>query len=458
MGVKKTWDRINGKLRYFVLDMQARPLNNAYAATKSMKAITNIKNGTMSRRWIIFILATSHFFLSQFYRTSNAVIAPELIRDLSLDTQGLGLLSAAFFYGFALTQIPISVLLDKVGPRWMMTVLSLLGILGAVIFSMADSLGIGLVGRVLLGIGMACNLMGTFKLLTDWFEPLLFATLIGVVASIGTFGNMISATPLAMLVEQIGWRYSFQLIAGINLILTLTFFVVVRDRPSRPSAPTSGAKPTISMQQAYLNLGLLLKNKDYWIISFATFVRYGTFAAFQALWAGPFLIEVMGYSAINAGNLILLMNVGVIIGSPLWGALSDRVFKTRRSPIVFCLLCLALIYLILVSISPGTRPVVMMPIFFAFGLISSGGLLMYPHIKDLMPTQMAGAAMTSVNFFNMLGPAVFLQGLGILMQRLYPDASRGPAAFDAAFWVCLLSLLAVAGLYFFTKEKSSTSF
>jgi sugar phosphate permease len=212
------------------------------------------------------------------------------------------------------------------------------------------------------------------------------------------------------------------------------------------------------MQQAYSNLGLLLKNKDYWIISFATFVRYGTFAAFQALWAGPFLIEVMGYSAINAGNLILLMNVGLIIGSPLWGTLSDRVFKTRRSPIVFCLLCLALVYLILVSISPGTRPVVMMPIFFAIGLITSGGLLMYPHIKDLMPTEMAGAAMTSVNFFNMLGPAVFLQGLGILMQRLYPDASRGPAAFDAAFWVCTVSLLAVAGLYFFTKEKPSISF
>jgi MFS family permease len=78
----------------------------------------------------------------------------------------------------------------------MMTALSLLGILGALVFSMADALGIGLVGRILLGIGMACNLMGTFKLLTEWFEPLIFATLTGVVVSIGTFGNMIAATPL----------------------------------------------------------------------------------------------------------------------------------------------------------------------------------------------------------------------------------------------------------------------
>ena len=407
----------------------------------------------MSRRWIIFILATLHFFLSQFYRTSNAVIAPELIRDLALDTEGLGLLSASFFYGFALTQIPISVLLDKVGPRWMMTVLSLMGVVGAILFSIADSLGYGLIGRVLLGIGMACNLMGTFKLLTEWFEPLVFATLSGLVVSIGTLGNMVSATPLVMLVEQLGWRLGFQLIAGINLILTLTFFAIVRDRPTHTPTRFAGDSSSISLTQAFSNLGLLLKNKDYWIISIATFVRYGALAAFQALWAGPFLIEVMGYSAITTGNMILLMNVGLIIGSPLWGALSDRIFKTRKGLIVFCLLVMALISLVLATLSPKAGLFIITPIFFVFGLAASGGMLMYPHIKDLMPREMPGAAMTGINFFNMLGPAVFLQGLGILMQYLYPDASRGPAAFDAAFLVCMVSLAGVTLLYLFTTAK-----
>ncbi|MBW2469904.1 MAG: MFS transporter, partial [Deltaproteobacteria bacterium] len=382
----------------------------------------------MSRRWIIFILATAHFFLSQFYRTSNAVIAPELIRDLSLNTEELGLLSASFFYGFALTQIPISVLLDKVGPRRLMTVLSLMGVVGAILFSIADSLGFGLIGRVLLGIGMACNLMGTFKLLTEWFEPLVFATLTGLVASIGTLGNMVAATPLVMLVEQFGWRLSFQLIAGINLILTLTLFMVVRDRPARSAIHSANDAPAISLRQAFSNLGFLFKNKDYWIISAATLVRYGTFAAFQALWAGPFLIEVMGYSAMRTGNLILLMNVGLIIGSPLWGALSDRVFKTRKGLVVFCLLMMALISLALTTFSAETGLFIISLVFFLFGLAASGGMLMYPHIKDLMPRDMSGAAMTGINFFNMLGPAVFLQGLGTFMQHLYPDASRGPAA------------------------------
>ena len=335
----------------------------------------------------------------------------------------------------------------------MMTALSLLGILGALVFSMADALGIGLVGRILLGIGMACNLMGTFKLLTEWFEPLIFATLTGVVVSIGTFGNMIAATPLVVLVEQMGWRHSFQLIAGINLILTVMLFVLVRDRPPRPSTPTSSGEPSISMKQAFSNLGLLLRNGDYWFISVATFIRYGTFAAFQVLWAGPFLIEVMGYSAIRTGNLILLMNVGIIIGCPLWGTLSDRVFKTRKGLIVFCLLLMGLISLVLANLSPRTGLFVVASIFFSCGLAASGGMLMYPHIKDLMPQKMAGAAMTGINFFNMMGPAVFLQGLGILMQRLYPDASRGPAAFDAAFLVCMVCLAGSALLYLFTAGK-----
>jgi sugar phosphate permease len=407
----------------------------------------------MSRRWIIFILATSHFFLSQFYRTSNAVIAPELIRDLSLNTEELGLLSASFFYGFALTQIPISVLLDKVGPRWMMTVLSLMGVVGAFIFSIADSLGFGLIGRVLLGIGMACNLMGTFKLLTEWFEPLVFATLSGLVVSIGTMGNMVSATPLVMLVEQAGWRHSFQLIAGINLILTITLFMVVRDRPTQSVIRTSDGAPPISLSKAFSNLGLLFKNKDYWIISVTTFVRYGTFAAFQALWAGPFLIEAMGYSAIRTGNLILLMNVGLIAGSPLWGALSDRVFKTRKGLIVFCLVMMGMILLALAAVSAEIDLFVLAPLFFGFGLVASGGMLMYPHIKDLMPREMAGAAMTGINFFNMLGPAVFLQGLGTLMLHLYPGASRGSAAFDAAFLVCTVCLAGATSLYLFTAGK-----
>ena len=416
-----------------------------------MAPIINTDLNYSYHRWLIFGIACSLFFLSQFYRVSNAVIAPELLNDLSVDTKGLGLISASFFYAFALTQIPISLLLDKVGPRLMMTTLSTIGIFGALIFSRADSFAYAAGGRALLGIGMACNLMGTYKLLTLWFSPRAFATLAGIVVALGTAGNMVATTPLVVLVNLVGWRSSFQLIAVINLVLTIVFFVIVRDGP--PQGRQDSSVASMKIGNAFGNMVRLLTQKDFWIISFATFARYGIFAAFQALWAGPYLMEVMGYSALTAGNLIFLLNVGMILGAPCWGTVSDRLFNTRKWIIVAGSTIILLTIIILAMIPPGASLWVLVPLFFCFGFFNATGLLMYPHIKELEPPEMSGAAMTGSNFFTMVGPAVFLQGLGILMQTLYPEASRGPLAFNAAFMVCIISLLLVLVSYCFTREE-----
>jgi len=405
----------------------------------------------MSRRWFIFLITSANFFLSQFYRASNAVIANDLLADLSLDTRGLGTISAAFFYAFALTQIPISIFLDRIGPRKMMTGLSLLGIAGALIFSYAHSIGPGLVGRTLLGMGMACNLMGTLKLLTVWFGPATFATLSGVIFSIGTLGNMAAATPLVLLVNAMGWRQAFMVIAGVNLLLVLILYVVVRDTP--PDRLSTSPKELFpDFRRVFSGLALLLKKKEYWIISLASLVSYGVYGAFQTLWAGPYLMEAMGQSVMNAGHLILLMNLGAISGGPVWGILSDRILKTRKWLISGGLLILVLMVLLMAGLPMGTGFLVLAFLFFSFGFFRATALLMYVHIKEIMPLEMAGTAMTGINFFTMIGPALFLQGLGIFMQSLYPESSRGVEAFTASFLVCAVCSFLVAVFYLFTRD------
>ncbi|MDO8943486.1 MAG: MFS transporter, partial [Desulfobacterales bacterium] len=383
----------------------------------------------MARAWLIFSLCSLHLFISQLYRTTNAVLAPWLIKDLYLDTEGLGLLSAGFFYAFALTQIPISIFLDKVGAKRLMIALSFAGMAGAIMFSLAQGLGMGLAGRLLLGVGMACNLMGPLKLLMEWFPPRTFATLSGLLYAIGTLGNIVAATPLVLLVEQFGWRLSFQAIIAVHFLLTLTLFGVVQDRPAEKALnppPSAGSLRPVSL---FGNLGILMRSKDYWIISAGTFVRYGTHAALQTLWAGPLLMEAMGFLPVQAGNILLMMNLGLILGGPLWGAVSDRIFETPKWVIAGGLLMLALITSILRALPPGTSAFVAGATFLAFGIASASGMHVYAHIKALVPKDMAGAAMSGTNFFTMMGPAVFLQGLGIAMQGLYPEASRGPQAF-----------------------------
>lgn len=409
------------------------------------------------RRWRIFAITTSLFFLSQFYRASNAVIAPQLLNDLNLDTKGLGLLSASFFYAFALTQIPISVLIDRVGARRMMTGLSLVGVVGAFVFAFSDSLSQGIIGRVLLGIGMACNLMGTFKLLTLWFGPRIFATLTGLVFSIGTFGNMVATTPLVLLVQRVGWRYGFAVIGTINLIQAIMLYVIVRDKPEGSASIPLDLPETHSQNTGFQNILVLFRLKDYWIISTATFVRYGILAAIQGLWAGPYLIEVMRLSPLQAGNLILLLNLGMIIGGPGWGVVSDKIFNSSKWVVFQGLVVLFTIMLVMVYLPVTTPPLFLGGLLFCFGLFGASGGLMYAHIKGRLPLEMAGATMTALNFFTMIGPAVFLQGLGSLMQNLHPHASRGPEAFKSAFMLCTICLAVVSVLYLMTKEKEGAA-
>jgi sugar phosphate permease len=406
----------------------------------------------MSGPWIVFVLASSNFFLSQFYRATNAVISPQLLNDLRVDTEGLGLLSASFFYSFALAQIPITLFLDRVGPRRLIVALSTLGIMGILLFSVADSLPMGVAGRLLLGGGMACNLVGTLKLLTLWFPPARFATLSGVIFSIGFGGNIAATTPFVLAVNLVGWRAALQVIAGVNLILILLFYFVVRDQP-RGATSSFARTNSQNFRDSLSRLRELLKMRDFWIISFGTFSSYGIFSAFQVLWAGPYLMEVMGFSPEGAGNVILFANLALIVGSSAWGPVSDRLLKTRKWIVVAGHLLLALITLCMAMLSSGTGFAVLAVLFFCFGFFRTTGLLMYPQIKELVPLSMAGMAMTGINFFTMVGSAVFLQGLGNLMQVVYPHASRGPEAFRLVFLLCTGFLISVCFLYSLIEER-----
>ena len=400
----------------------------------------------MTRAWAVFILASLAFFLSQFYRAANAVIAPDLVQDLRLDTESLGLLSASFFYAFAVAQIPITLLLDRIGARKMMSAFMLVGIGGVILFSTAGDPGAGIAGRILMGAGMACNLMGTLKLLTLWFSPLRFATLSGVVFAIGSLGNMAATSPFVLMVERMGWRSSFQAIAAFNLLMVMVFFWVVREKPS--ATPPGGGGILSDLRR-------LVKHRNFWIISAATMVSYGVFAAFQTLWAGPFLIEAMGLSPLQAGHLILLMNLSLLAGGPAWGYVSDRL-KTRKWIVFLGQGMFALLTLAMIGLGPATGAGWFALVFFSLGFFRTTGALMYAHIKESMPVRMAGTAMTGVNFFTMLGPAIFLHGLGALMQALYPAASRGQEAFGLAFFLCSVFLAGISVMYAFTQDTESS--
>lgn len=407
---------------------------------------------TKFQSWVIFATTCFLFTLSQFYKTSIAVITPQLMADLALDAKGLSLMSAVFFYFFALAQFPIGVYLDRIGPRRIMSVLSVIAAIGAILFAWSHSLGMSAAGRALMGLGTACNLMGSFKLLTLWFSPMQFATLSAVITSIGALGTITAATPLVLMVEGIGWRSVFTLFSAVTLLASVVFYLVVRDKSHETPYGREPRETPHAPPKMLSTLGRLFKSRDYWIISLGSMGRFGIIFAFQGLWVGPYLMEVMGYSPVKTGNMILILNIGYIVGCPLFGILSDRVFRTRKWIVVLGLSAHALIMLAFSTLLPGVSTPIMMILFFSFGFFFGAGMIMYAQIKELMPAEMSGTAMAGINFFGLMGVAVFLHGLGNLMQYIYPEAPFGEEAFKVIYRICFGYLLLTAFLYLFTRD------
>jgi sugar phosphate permease len=145
------------------------------------------------------------------------------------------------------------------------------------------------------------------------------------------------------------------------------------------------------------------------------------------------------------------------LGVPFWGVMSDRVVKTRKGVIFFVSSILSLTTLTMAMLSPRTGLPLLAFLFFILGLSHGGGAIMYTHIKELMPIEMAGTAMTGINFFTMMGAAFFLQGLGNFMQHLYSKGFQGPYAFKVAFLSCGGVLAFMSFLYLFTRDARKTS-
>ncbi len=406
------------------------------------------------RRWIIYLISCLLFTSSQFYRSSIAVISPNLITDLDLNTNDLGLLSAAFFYAFAIMQIPVGLYLDSVGPRLMMTVLSLVSVAGAVVFALGESASALIAGRLLIGAGMACNLMGPLKLVTSWFSPRYFATLAAIFFSAGSFGNIVAATPLVWFTNILGWRATFLAFAIFNLLIILLFLVIAKDRPPEASSPYHPKAVSVRFSDALNRVRQLFAKRDYWLISLGTFFRYGIYAAIQGLWAGPFLMFAAGLSQIMTGNLLLAMSIGFIIGSPVCGWISDSMLRSRKMVVIAGIVVMADTLIALAVMPAKSWLFILFALFFAFGFSSGAGQIMYAHIKERMPIENAGAAMTGINFFTMVGVAFFLHVIGRVLQEFYPEGAYTPDAFRMAFLLFGGCLVMAAVLYGFTVDDT----
>lgn len=395
----------------------------------------------------IYAVLCAAYVASQFFRISNAVIAPELMRDLALSPEAMGAITSVFFLAFAAGQLPAGVLLDRFGPRRTMSGLLCLAVLGALVFAMAES-GTGLtVGRALMGLGCASGLMGALVVIGRWFPADRFATLSSGLFTVGGLGNLLATSPLAATSEAVGWRGSFAIMAAVTALLALLLFLVVRDAPpERPVVESTTETP----RQIWQGLREVVANRQLWLICAIQFVCYSSLLTVAGLWGGPYLNDVHGLAGVHRGNVLLAMNVAILAGVMAYGPVERLIGSRKRTIAGGAVLTIAMLAALAglsgLALWQATALLVL------FGFVGGYVMLVHAHARAILPDRILGRGLTFQNIAVMVGVFV-IQGISGFVVGAF-DSANGAApeeAYRAVF--ALLAALTFMALLFYLRIR-----
>lgn len=388
----------------------------------------------MPTRAAIFLAFLAPYVLSYFFRSTNAVIADDLVRDAGLGPEQLGLMTGFYFVTFALAQLPIGPALDRFGPRKTVSGLLVFTALGSLVFATATSLELLALGRALIGLGVAGVLVGSLKAFTAWFPAQRFATVSGVFVSLGACGALLATSPLVALKAWIGWRAVFWLGAGLTLLAAAVLWRFGRDAP-----PDSRAEAANGAQGRLREVWL---EPRFWQVAFLNFALVGSFFSYQSLWLGPYLSEHLRLGEVAAGQLLLVLGLGVVAGYFISGWLADRLGLARTVAAAASLFFAS--QLVLAALRPGVGLGWLGLVSALFGLCGAFNVLLFAHARRLFPPYLSGRALALVNLFGMGGVALmqWLLGVGLARWGNYSSLLWATGALGLVSLAAYLPLLA----------------
>lgn len=284
-----------------------------------------------------FVILAALYFFSYFHRVALTVISLDLIKEFHISAISLGLMSSAYFYSYAGAQLPVGVLSDVLGTKKTVLMFVLLAFLGTMIFGLAQNVVVATFGRALIGFGVGGIYIPTVKFISSQYHESQFAGLNGILLAVGNAGAIFATAPLAFIVEDTGWRPCFLTIGFITLGLLILSILFLRDRPS------SRSRIRIEFRELFKKLIL---SRNIWLLIASNFCAYGVLMAFQGLWAVPYLMNIYKVTRTTASNTAMSIPFGMMIGSPVIGMLSDKIFKSRKNVLVggfgvfFCIWCI----------------------------------------------------------------------------------------------------------------------
>ena len=421
------------------------------------------RNKVLSYRWVCLVTLWFVYFFVYFDRVAPAVVAPELMKAFNISAASLGLLSAAYFYPYAAMQIPSGVLSDFLGPRLAVTIFFIVAGIGTAMFGIAQSYDWAIVGRVMMGVGVAVVYIPIMKIQAQWFRPYEFATLTGILLTVGNIGALGAAAPLAKFVAMTGWREAFYYLGAITVILAVATYIFVRNKPEDMGLPSLNEVDGVKIDAAEqarddsIKLGEAIKmavtNRNFpWLAVYAFFV-YGPMMGFQGLWAVPYMMDILGFSKQAASNVLSWWAIGMICGCPLHGYISDRVVHSRKKVVITGAVVYTLGWLY-ISLNPTGWSQTAMSVFcFIMGGFGGAYITNYAHLTERLPRKVVGTAIGVFNLFYFIGGAFFQQYMGKILDGYGKVAGKFPVeAYTSTFWLCFGGMVVGTIVLFFTVE------
>lgn len=428
-------------------------------------------------RLLVFLIIGLGYLLVFFHRVAPAIVALDMMSDLKAGAILIGFLASGYFYPYAIMQLPTGILSDSWGPRKTITLFFLIAAVGSVILGLSVDISSAIFGRVLVGLGASTLYVCALKILSQWYKGEEFATMTGFLIAIGGIGLLVSTIPLALLSNAVGWRIPFILTGAITLILALFVWVFVRNSPQELGMPAIVTNNSSKGHMPLLGMPAIVKNsppnqkrvpiiksaikilslKYYWPASIWMFCTMAIYLAFGGLWGGPYLIQIYGMTKVEASRVLSMIAVGMIVGSPVMGLLSDRIIKRRKIVVnvssVILLLIMVFLYFWVSSISIVGLYLICLGLgIFSVGTVAIG----YALIKDLFPVEIAGTSTGIANFFPFLMGALYQPLMGYILELNGKVGDSYTAiGYQNAFLVLLISSIIACIASFFIKENSS---
>jgi type IV secretory pathway TrbF-like protein/sugar phosphate permease len=387
---------------------------------------------------LVFLPFAAGFYLSYLFRTINSLISGELISQLSLDAADLGLLTSVYFFTFAAAQLPVGLLLDRYGPRRIQSVLLLVAAGGAALFGVSKEFTALVLGRGLVGVGMAASLTAGLKAIVLWVPTDRVALASGYMVMLGTLGAVTATVPVETLMAWMGWQALFELLAGLTAVCAIATYLIVPDGPT--------AEP-VAERKACFNLRAVYADVRFWRLAPLSATCIGTSWSLQSLWAASWLRDV---ERLERGALVehlFVMAVAVSASALIMGLVAN--YLRRRGVGSRPLLASVAMLFIVCQLALVQRwP---LPTHFVWALVAAVGaatVLSYSIQAEYVPWDLAGRANAALNVFQIGGAFVLQLSTGLIVQQWKTENGHYPAvAYQTAFTVNLVFQI-VALLWF----------